>query len=615
MRNWVICLFCLAGMMLSLAGCETTFEQKGREVKFTATSKGGVLTKTAYDTETSGYAPIKWEDTDVIRIYSPNEDFILNHDGQIHTNTGIEGEGYSYVYADYNLEGFSSVGHLRKATLANILLDDQGHTSSLYWKTTSGNATFYGVYPTTTGINWFKIGGLAFKVMIPSDQTVTFTNGVHSPSISSLPLIAMQQNVISGTPVDLNFYPAFTAFEFNLKSKQGELTLNSLTLKINDEEGDAPSKNGYLTGACIYAPALEKKAGDPFYILNSKIFYFDEINKETASDPCQKELTITFPDATTISTTNQVTFTLFALPNDISKASITINLTADGQTKSRTLKLQDQRRDENDNLVVDANGKPVYDWITFEAGHKARIKGLAVDGGSKWQLEIDGQVLPWTSYEETIDQQISFQPYNKQGDVYDGRAVVVDGAIESQQKWLSPGGSATNAAGLNKDNHYADTNWKLFGETGYGVGTGNYDKNYQIRTLDNRLGENDRYFTMSFCPTAPTGGYWKLIPKYHDGDDVSPQHFRFEVVMPDGTTSNQLTGPIINSWFTVKIIPVDWTPSTLATYDVWFECFVSPSVNFTPSLNADSEFQDVHGDGRFSYWVFRLAYYTEDYHD
>ena len=155
-----------------------------------------------------------------------------------------------------------------------------------------------------------------------------------------------------------------------------------------------------MTGACIYAPAL-KEDGDPFYIKNSKIYYFDETTKETDSDPCKKELTITFPGGTTISRTKQVTFTLFALPNDISKASITINLEVDGQEKPRTLKLQQQQKNANNELVVGTDGKPVYDWITFPAGHKARIKGLAVDKGATWKIFFGVSVDDWKELDPT----------------------------------------------------------------------------------------------------------------------------------------------------------------------------------------------------------------------
>lgn len=593
MRNRVICLFCLAGMMISLVGCETPFEQKGREVKFTATSKGGVLTKTAYDTETEGYAPIKWEENDVIRIYSPNEDFILNHDGEIHTHTGIEGDNYSYVYADYALDGFTTAGHLRKATLKNILLDDQGHTSSLYWKTTTGNATFYGVYPTNTGINWFNNGGLAFKVMIPSEQSITFSNGVHSPSISSLPLIAMQQSVNSGDAVDLNFYPAFTAFEFNLKSQEDELTLNSFTLKINDEEGDASSINGYLTGACIYAPALDKKDGDPFYIKNSKIYYFNETTKETDSDPCKKELTITFPEGTTISTTKQVTFTLFALPNDISKASITINLEVDGQEKPRTLKLQQQQKNANNELVVGTDGKPVYDWITFPAGHKARIKGLAVDGGSKWQLTIDDQVLPWIADEQTTSfkSNIGIVGQTFSGYVTTDPLFIYEDVDNNILRSTTPyyDGQVVSADGY------------------YYLNNGQFTQNgYYLRLTTKIAGVDNPCITYRFTPTAPIGGYWQLSPEAVEG---SLDYFRITVDDGINGESERLQGQVMGVPVTIFIRP---TTAYLALDNApvcscIIKCNMSPSVSWDPLYSADSEFQGAHTDGTFSYYKFRIA--------
>lgn len=399
MRNRVICLFCLAGILSLLAGCEPISDGGGRKVKFTATSKGSVATKTSYTGEDGGYAIIGWGSNDMIRIYSPNTNYLTGQDGAAHEigETGAGQTTVNYVYDDYYLTNITTNGHESKANLSNTLGENEDESTAspdgrgLYWNASSGNATFYGVYPKETGINSFNNGGLAFDIVIPNSQSVTFQNGVHNPDISSLPLLAMQQTVTIRDKVDLKFYPAFTAFEFNLKSKEGEITLNSFKLSTEN-----PSDHCYMTGTCIYAPGLwhdtQSENQKLFYIENSQIYFIDESNIAywTGYEECEKSLTVGFPSGTKIDTNNGVTFTLFALPNDLDKVSITIDLTADGVNKVRTLKLQ--KRETSD---------APYEWLTFPAGHKARFKAIAVDKGATWRIFYDVSVNEWVPLDPT----------------------------------------------------------------------------------------------------------------------------------------------------------------------------------------------------------------------
>lgn len=560
MRNRVICLFCLAGMMLFLAaGCETTFEQKGRDVKFTATSKGSVSTKTAYGNEDGGYAIIEWKANDQIRIYSPNTNYLYGSGGDAAVIVG-EGEGQTqfegYVYDDYTLIPSSTIsGHIHTATLENLDQSEENPDGrGLYWNlsgTTSENeATFYAAYPTNTGVSWYS-NGLSFDLNIPNRQSVTFdANGVHTPSISSLPLLAMQQNVQSGDQVNLEFYPAFSAFEFNLKSED-LITLNSFTL-------ETACDTSYVTGTCIYNPALKKKSGE-FYIQNNQIYFIADSYWAGSYELCSKSLTVNFPSGTQIgpvegtTQSKEVTFTLFALPNDLDQVSITVNLTADGLTTSRKLKLQQK----------DSNSE--FQWITFPAGRKARIKGLAVDKGSKWQLQIDDEVLPWISDVQTT----SFK--NQIG--ITGRSPV-GGYIETTEV-NEPGGPI---------------NWSLY---------------YTRLTVDCTVPDPCIEFT--FTPTAPIGGYWRLSP-----EDVIPGSLNyFKITTSDmiNGESERLQGQVMIQPVTIYIRP---TAEYLAldpapVYSIIIHCDMSPSVTFDPLFSADSEFQRPYSDGRFGYYKFVIA--------
>ena len=559
MRNRVICLFCLAVMALFLAaGCETTFEQKERDVKFTATSKGSVFTKTAYGNEDGGYAIIEWKANDQIRIYSPNTNYLMGSGGDAGVVVG-GGEGqtqFEYVYDDYTLIPSTISGHIHNATLENIpTSDDNPDGRGLYWNlsgtTSDDKATFYSAYPTNIGVSWYS-NGLSFDLKIPNSQSVSFNaNGVHEPAISSLPLLAMQQNVQSGDQVNLEFYPAFSAFEFNLKSED-LITLNSFTL-------ETASDTSYVTGTCIYNPALPDKKSGEFYIMNHEIYFIaGEYWAQSSYELCSKSLTVNFPTGTQIgpvdeTTSKEVTFTLFALPNDLDQVSITVNLTADGLTTSRKLKLQQK----------DSNSE--FQWITFPAGHKARIKGLAVDKGSKWQLQIDDQVLPWIADEQST----SFR--NQIG--ITGRTPV-GGFIETTEV-NEPGGPV---------------NWSLY---------------YTRLTVNCNVPDPCIEFT--FTPTAPIGGYWRLSP-----EDVIPGSLNyFKITTSDliNGESERLQGQVMVQPVTIYIRPTAeyLTLDPAPVYSIIIHCDMSPSVTFDPLFSADSEFQRPYSDGRFGYYKFVIA--------
>jgi len=592
MRNRVICHLCLAGIMLYLAaGCETTFEQKGRDVKFTASSRGSVSTKTAYGSETNdGYAIIAWEDNDQIRIYSPNTNYLIGSEGSaqevVVVGEGVGGTTFDYVYDDYKVkpDPLPQSGHIHGATLENVQSSTNLDGRGLYWNLSDNAAepaTFYGVYPPSVGASWFRNGGLAFEVVVSKNQTPL------EPQINSLPLLAMQTVAEPSTSskVNLQFYPAFTAFEFNLKSED-LITLKSFTLETSSDDC-------YVTGTCLYAPALkgQGQGQDPFYLLNSQLYYIDANNKQfwQGYESCEKSLTIDFPTGTQIgpevgeTPAKEVTFTLFALPNDLDQMSITVNLTTiDGSTKSRKLKLQQK----------DSNNE--FQWITFPAGHKARIKGLAVDKGATWLLDIDGKVLPWNGYDEKIKAQVTLQ----------GK-VSITGAIENTYAWKSTVGKELDAGDNITDNHY---------ET-----DGTYSQFYQVRTLNtySEIAEADRYFLLTFTPTAPTGGYWELVPTFKDGDTESRNHFKFELEdRPNAgfkpVEMDELNGPILNSIVKIRIIPKNYEWSDPNTYNLWFKYYCRTSKTSAP-ISGDSEFQDVHRDGRFSYWTFRLGQYEGEF--
>jgi hypothetical protein len=126
---------------------------------------------------------------------------------------------------------------------------------------------------------------------------------------------------------------------------------------------------------------------------------------------------------------------------------------------------------------------------------------------------------------------------------------------------------------------------------------------YQIRTL---LMPTPGEFSASFTPSAPLGGYWSLEP---EGDiDM------FDIYILDVDTSTwklanpaAIQGQIMNHEVKLRIVPSSNVPSThTKSYTLLFKAYFSSNIDFEPALSADSEFQDVHGPGDFSYWLFTI---------
>ena len=532
MKQKKILLLSSLAIFALLAGCEPTLNHNGRQVKFSARSNG-VSTKTAYDGEASGYVIIAWQEGDQIRIYSPkNADGIITGPSE----STPAGSTFGYFFADYGLTGFTLSGHEHKAKLVLA----ESNPNGLTWVTDGGSATFYSIYPKDVAVN-SSGNNLRAVVTIPNEQNGWVNkNPKDITAVAEYPLVATQ-TAENGDAVDLRFDPAFSAFEFHLKSADKDITLNSFELST---EGDT-----YLTGTC-------------YYDIDSKEASFVPSNASTLEENCKKSVKFNFPENTVITSTDEVKFTIFALPAELSQMTIRVNF--DG-SKSRSLKLK-----QND------------EWISFPACHKARINGLALDAGSTWQLDIYTDVNKWTVYEKetSFSTQIGCDQWKDPND--QNKSLMVQGMWET-------------------GNHYADI-------TGTVNGTSGYSKYYQIRTL------KDDYFIVKFRPYAPVGGYWRVTPWFQSGDTASPDKFEILVFEEgdkpgEGTYSTDLTGQIMGNWVELHIKPKNYDPQEDdGVYVMMLHCDFSTSKTFDEGTyySVDSEFQDVHGDGRYSYWRFTL---------
>ena len=298
---------------------------------------------------------------------------------------------------------------------------------------------------------------------------------------------------------------------------------------------DTDATNEYLTGICYYD--LNALSGDSHFLPNNALSF----------DEGGKSIKINVNQPASLST--QASFTLFTLPCTFNQLSIRVAFTPEGGSQmTKTLKLKQ-------------NGE----WISFPAGHKARIIGLALDGGSRWQLTIDDQVLPWIEDEQTTSFRHQIGITNR---------APVSGYLETKEV-NEPGGPV------------------------------NWDKYYTRLTVD--CGASDPCIVFKFKPTAPIGGYWRLKP-----EDVIPGSLNyFHITTSDmiNGESERLQGQVMVQDVYIYIRP---TAEYLAldpapVYSIIIHCDMSPSVTFDPLYSADSEFQRPQSDGRFSYYKFVIA--------
>ena len=578
----------LAATALLLVGCNPILPSEGNKVKFKAHSKSQPATKTAYAGTGSSHEDIYWSEGDDIRIYSGNTAVVTP------------------AFANYELVISSDK---TRATLQNPAEAPNG----LAWVTdpAQGNddVTFYAVYPPSTQGSengWFTMS-------IPSEQTFAAPTGTdmkHAYMLAQNTLTRSQFN----SEVSLEFYPAFTAFQINLKSKDDELTLKKFRIYSEDNHlaGDYYGK--------LKAANTSELENEYFAFNTDKSLRMDFAY---SSNNLQNEVFVEFPyyetetetqKNTKISPTSEVDFTLLALPYGIVNATETYDtkpyptnlwlevtfLNEDGEEVKKKLALK--QTTTNEDVTTTA-------FLKFASCKKYRLNGLAVDGGSKWRLTIDGEVLPWTYDEKktTFSQNVQAKAF-----YVDGSLETLDGYKNSTETIALYGKATSNHyeafdTGTNADfKTYAE--WVALGDgqEAYNFAHKNYYQlYYQLRRLD--MAPSNPHFEVTFTPMAPLGGYWTLstasAPSFGNTNQGGPEGFR--IVLWDGESEldNWSSGQIMNQEVTLRIYPsAQRDPSK--EYCMLIKASFSPNKNGEPSYSADSELQDVHGDGRYSYWKF-----------
>ena len=314
--------------LLAVPSCNKEFA--GKEIRFMAsTSPFAAQTKTVYSGEVVGYERIDWVAGDIIRIASD----------VARTEGGDD-------YADYTMgtPEASGVNSTSKAT-ANS-------GAGLEWGT--GTHHFWGIYPSHA----ITVSGSASAsgLSIPATQnviddvahkTVTSTLTTFAPDLSNAWMLADKSGVAEGaSDLDLDFYPAFTAFEFTLGSQ------DAVTLKI--KSFTISSTTSELAGTFAVTAFADGGAST-----------FGNISSASTS------ISVSFGEGVDVTQTKSLTFTVLALPQVLDNLSITFNIEKGGAPSTRTLALK----------YSSTHATHPGEFISFAACKKHKITGLALPNG------------------------------------------------------------------------------------------------------------------------------------------------------------------------------------------------------------------------------------------
>ena len=357
-----------AGILLTLAGCQkgtTTNDLSGKAVRFGVTS-GSLSTRTSFTGEGTqdgekvddfGRKILTWE-----RLSWAAEDEIM-----VASDNATVFQNSSVKFATYGVKAITDDGNKSYAQLK-----EKDASEELYFND-SETYKFWGIYPASVGDGAKLVNAQADFVVSasqsPSGDAVKTTVG--EKTLTTLPADMTQAVMLgaaenqSSTNVELEFYPAFTAFEFTLNSLTSELILKELVLTTAEGKSLAGS----------VAVSAIKTGGTTFASTDNYSITYPEDTK----------VTYTFPADTKITKTDYVTFTVYALPETINGLTMEFHMGEDGsEIQKGTLKYQG-----ND--------------IEFAGCRKHCLRGIAVKGGWNFtDLILDIKPLDWVPVESEI---------------------------------------------------------------------------------------------------------------------------------------------------------------------------------------------------------------------
>ena len=337
-----------AGILLSLTGCQKgTTVGSGKDVKFKA-SANNLETRTAFgDVVTENNVAIQridWKSGDKLLIWSDNAVVRENrsHPSFSSNNTHIA----TYSVSNIRAEGRKSV--------ANI--DDPAGFGLRYQDDPSLKYAFWGIYPA---------GAVSANPSVNNSAELTLydTQTGVEPDMNQAFMTAVALNTEAEKPVELQFYPAFTTFEFILQGGDDDdysLTITKFALESEGEGGTDLA--GKFVATC----------SDGTWTYDCE----DEGNSRL--------ITVTFPEPLTVTKGTTASFRFFALPQDLTNLRITF-WTNEGTKSTKLMKK---------GTVNQSNGDGEY--MTFAGTKYHKIKGLVLPAGMYFSyITLDLQVLEW----------------------------------------------------------------------------------------------------------------------------------------------------------------------------------------------------------------------------
>ena len=361
MRKICKIVLLLIGATLLTAGCgkQNPFEGKysrraGDPVVFGVGTKD-METRTVYGdintVNSKKIQDINWVAGDKIRVYSP--DCIRASWNDPHH------------WADYTVNPISSTPS--RGTLSNV------QAVGLAWSDV-GNHTFYAIYPspgTSEDVNPAATGG-EFTISIPASQEPD----AQMQYAYMLAAATADNDKVEGDAVELEFLPAFTAFEFQLRSEDDGVQLFSIGI-----ESESMAIVGEVKAQ--YDPGMDK------YLYTGP-----------AMTTSNKAITVTAPTGTVLQGDTDYILTVFGLPLDLTGLTLKLTVQYPDEdspiTKSLALKYSDT-----------AATNP-GEYVVFGACKKHVIKGVqlqknwtllyAVGEDVLWDVEGWGEGIIWETY-------------------------------------------------------------------------------------------------------------------------------------------------------------------------------------------------------------------------
>ncbi len=332
----IISIAAAAVCLLGFSGC--TKNLSGLEIRFRAkTSPTAPVTKTAFSGEnyegTGGktYERIDWSSGDLIVLAMKNNETAM-------------------TTQNYSVNTISTAGVNSRTDLA-----PSGAENGLTWG--EGTHDFWSGYPASK----VTVGDHTLTATIPASQVATYNRKsgnvvLFNPDMSNAFMVASLQSAPASNGINLDFYPAFTTFDFTVGANDN-ITITSFEMETSTYEtetsasmplaGDVVASFDPL-GGMAYSFATTGTTSNSI----SLVFHNDEA---AAYNPI-------------ITTSTSMNFKVFALPQDLTGIRITFNL-SDGTHRSLRLKQSGN-------------------WITFPAAAKINISGLLVPG-NVWYIYFD----------------------------------------------------------------------------------------------------------------------------------------------------------------------------------------------------------------------------------